>query len=343
MRLKLTIPPAAKIRSWKDLLYEATALREDAGEHGYSGWRSNGRKYCANVKVHNCSGDLQAAIKKLNVSDPEIIETLEEDFGEDAVESLYQEWIESSSEYLHEWFEGAAHDSSNYFDELQEKVESGVSTQHPELESIQDAKTKLALIKSWRDENALFKEALDCADDDSLVWEGRSSGYITWNATEDVERMAWDVEKAAESRYMCFSEALELFRSAEKHHRYNLALIAYLEDWARSMSFQDELDYIVMQRFDEIGGTSCKVDFETHGDLVVTIHDSIEAGNCMSGTVNWIAEHIPGRDSATIRELMAFPTERAILRRLCRMVIRKHETTRPKPQCTNLHIENSAP
>ena len=37
---------------------------------------------------------------------------------------------------------------------------------------------------------------------------------------------------------------------------------------------------------------------------VVTLRDSIAAGNCRVGTQDWVARHFPGRSSATIGELL---------------------------------------
>lgn len=41
-----------------------------------------------------------------------------------------------------------------------------------------------------------------------------------------------------------------------------------------------------------------------HLDLEVTIHDSHSAGNCRSGTDHWRERYLPGRSTATVREIM---------------------------------------
>lgn len=43
---------------------------------------------------------------------------------------------------------------------------------------------------------------------------------------------------------------------------------------------------------------------ETELATVVTSRDSIKAGNCQTGTKEWIAAHAPGRSSMTVRELI---------------------------------------
>lgn len=44
-------------------------------------------------------------------------------------------------------------------------------------------------------------------------------------------------------------------------------------------------------------------------DKVVTTSHSVKAGNCISGTRDWVARHFPGRRSATIRELLVKAAE----------------------------------
>ena len=41
-----------------------------------------------------------------------------------------------------------------------------------------------------------------------------------------------------------------------------------------------------------------------HGEVLVTLADSRRAGNCDSGTQQWVEEHFPNQDSATVRELL---------------------------------------
>lgn len=44
---------------------------------------------------------------------------------------------------------------------------------------------------------------------------------------------------------------------------------------------------------------------EEHPDMTVTIADSEAAGNCTSGSQDFLATYFPGRDSATLKELRA--------------------------------------
>ena len=55
------------------------------------------------------------------------------------------------------------------------------------------------------------------------------------------------------------------------------------------------------------------------GHIVVAVADSLAAGNCATGTEAWIAAHLPGRESATVAEILACgdrsePVMRAVLR-----------------------------
>jgi hypothetical protein len=45
---------------------------------------------------------------------------------------------------------------------------------------------------------------------------------------------------------------------------------------------------------------------EKHGDLEITRGDSLNAGNCTSGTDEFIAEYFKGRDSVKVSELAEY-------------------------------------
>ena len=328
---ELRIPKRAKVRSWSDLLHEAEALERDASNHGYKAFRSNAkRRYCANVKVHS-TGSADRAIAKLGDIDPATLETLQEDFGPGAVESMWNEWIESSAEYLNEWFKGNAHDSLHYLEQFIDKVNDDEPTGHPLIDDMPTKKVKIAAIRAVQAENSLFREAFTAADDgDTIAWEGRSGGYVTWDPVCDVEARAREVAEIAYDTIhsgtpaLSFKEALALFRYVERVHLLNLSLIDYLETWAKRMCFQDELDYLVVQRFDEMGGAFKQTAFDQYGDLEVTIDDSLSAGNCKSGTLAWVSANFPGRSKATIRELLDVEDMKSFVRRLCMFVIRRH-------------------
>ena len=46
-----------------------------------------------------------------------------------------------------------------------------------------------------------------------------------------------------------------------------------------------------------------------YAPVIVTIGDSLAVGNCGSGTRNWIAKHLPGRNAATVAEIVQIPDE----------------------------------
>jgi hypothetical protein len=335
MNLTLEVIKPLPIKSWRALHTAAMAFRDDYDRHGYHGSRSSRRTYSACVKVHNCFADVTKSIEKLNVADPEIEATLRENFGPNEVESYYNEWISDSQDQLVEWFEGTTHASYAYLIEVLREIENGeISTFHG-LSELKGKRAKRVYVKAILAETQLFKEALATVDTDSIAWEGRSSGYVTWNCDRDLGRVALDVEEWAHDAInnnqpaRTFSEALEEFRQIERTHNLNLAILDYVEAWAKSMSFQDELDYLVMQNFDEMGGVAGESlpPLEKYADLEVTVVDSIAAGNCMSGTMNWIRDNIPGRASATIKELLAIDDMKASVRRLCRFVVRRHVST----------------
>lgn len=53
---------------------------------------------------------------------------------------------------------------------------------------------------------------------------------------------------------------------------------------------------------------------EEHGEVVVTIDDSLASGNCRPGTERFLAQNFPGRDSVTVGELMAHLQEYGVKR-----------------------------
>jgi hypothetical protein len=63
---------------------------------------------------------------------------------------------------------------------------------------------------------------------------------------------------------------------------------------------------------------------EAQLDTVITLADSAAAGNCATGTSSWVATHLPGRTSATVREVLqaaAGHAQEALAVRVCRLVI----------------------
>lgn len=67
-------------------------------------------------------------------------------------------------------------------------------------------------------------------------------------------------------------------------------------------------------------------DLAAFGDLQVTLEDSSAAGNCPSGTRDWIARHFPGRESATIREVLAVQDRQSYALRACRKAVERATT-----------------
>lgn len=328
--IKLNVGTKTKIRSWRDLLQAAEELESDCDKHGYGGVR-NGRRYCANVKVRSY-GDSATAIAKLGPIDPEIREELEEEFDSERTETIFYEWLEAEAAYVKDWFKGVAHNSPEWYDKMIAKVLEGGETASGTLEAMTSTKAKIAEIRKWQAEDKLFREAFNAADDgDSIRWEGKSGGYITWDACRDIQSVASEVAYVARNAVngdypgQHFNDALADFRYAERIHLLNLAIIDYLEEWAGRMCFQDELDYMVDQRFEALGGhEKSKGLMERYGDIEVTVADSLAAGNCQSGTMQWIERNLTGRASATIRELLQIDDMQLFVRRLCRFVIRKH-------------------
>jgi hypothetical protein len=331
--LTLNVSSPARIHSWRDLLEAAEALHEDCTDHGYRAFHSSGRRYSANVKVHSW-GDLDKAIGKLGAIPEAATEAIKEHFDDDEIQSIWNFWIEDSAEYLKDWFKGCSHSGAKYYEELIAKIQSGEETNYPAIQELPTKSARIKEAKSWAKEDALFIEALRAADDgDSICWEGRSGGYITWNPRHDVESAADDVIRDCESaldgnRDRDFRDVLADFRDAERTHHLNLALIDYLEAWANRMDFQDELEHRVSEFYSENEDDYAEAEniFEKHADVIVTFADSLACGNCQSGTANWAHTHFPGRSEATVADILAIEDSRPLARRACRMAIRRHQT-----------------
>jgi hypothetical protein len=329
--LTLNVSSPARIHSWRDLLDAATALHEDSTAHQYGAFRSSGRAYCANVKVHSW-GRLEKAIEKLGAIPESAKEAIQEHFDDSEIQEIWNLWIEDASSYLKDWFKGCSHSGPKHYEELIAQIKAGEDTCYPAIRELPTKSARIKEVKSWAKEDALFLEALRAADDgDSIVWEGRSGGYITWDANRNVEYLAdeliCDCENALEgNRDRDFRDVLADFRSAERTHHLNLALIDYLKAWADRMDFQDELEYRVSEFYsdNEDSYTEAESIFETHADLMVTFADSIACGNCQSGTANWAHTHFPGRSQATVAEILAIEDSKPLARRACRKAIQRH-------------------
>jgi len=59
------------------------------------------------------------------------------------------------------------------------------------------------------------------------------------------------------------------------------------------------------------------------GEIVVTLIDSMRAGNCETGTTHWRNKHFPGRDSATIREVLTVEDQKTLVIGACLRAIRR--------------------
>jgi hypothetical protein len=51
--------------------------------------------------------------------------------------------------------------------------------------------------------------------------------------------------------------------------------------------------------------------------------DSLRAGNCAEGTDSWIAQHFPGRESATVAEILAVDTSEEVVRAVKAGILRQ--------------------
>lgn len=69
------------------------------------------------------------------------------------------------------------------------------------------------------------------------------------------------------------------------------------------------------------------MELEGYGKIMVTFEDSLAAGNCRPGTEHFRDKHFPGRDSASVREILAAGEQRKLAINACIHAIRKARRT----------------
>lgn len=330
--LKLTPAPPVRIRGWKDLSDACDSLIEDATSRGYGGMHSR-NPYCANVKVRSY-GNVRDAIDKIDAPiNDSVRECIENQVGENG--EWFYDWLDREREYIqHEWFHGCCHSSLAFWDGQLEQLKTRGETIFPHIREMRSKREQIKALERARDEDEMFREAFDSVDLESLQWEGRQSGYITWDLCYSIESCLEEVISACENHedrdfdyYLNFREALDSFRKAERVHNLNVAVVDYLVSWSSQMDAQEELNHIVQRIYDEDVDEDQKVNhtfFTDNLDVVVTIDDSLAAGNCESGTVVWLGTHFPNRSTATVKEILEVSDSKAASYRACRVAIKKH-------------------
>jgi len=65
--------------------------------------------------------------------------------------------------------------------------------------------------------------------------------------------------------------------------------------------------------------------FKDYMDVVVSLQDSVDAGNCEIGTLNFLNKHFSGKEAVTVRELMPYVLDRGVKRAIEHVVIRQQK------------------
>jgi len=65
-----------------------------------------------------------------------------------------------------------------------------------------------------------------------------------------------------------------------------------------------------------------------YAEVAVTFADSLRAGNCETGTTHWSNKHFPGRETATICEILAIDDEKRLSIAACLQAIRRSRRQR---------------
>lgn len=66
-----------------------------------------------------------------------------------------------------------------------------------------------------------------------------------------------------------------------------------------------------------------KFNLSNYLDVLVNFNDSLMAGNCKAGTENWINQHLDGRTSATVRELLNIGSSDSMVIAACNVAVKR--------------------
>jgi len=92
---------------------------------------------------------------------------------------------------------------------------------------------------------------------------------------------------------------------------------------ARSILGRRENERRISRHLDKLRKRLMSGDAGDLGGTVVTIRDSLAAGNCRAGTMAWVDRHFPGRDHATIDEILEIEDQKILVVAACLRALRR--------------------
>jgi len=130
-----------------------------------------------------------------------------------------------------------------------------------------------------------------------------AGGFLTLSATRIAED-AWEADWLAQGRgYEFWVEHGYIVRAVDGTYVHSFSLKR-----ARAIADERAKAWVEKIRLRELRDTLSSMTREqiatTFGDVPITMHDSIKAGNCSVGTRQWCARWADGRTSGTIRDVL---------------------------------------
>lgn len=320
--------PKAKIGNWKQLLNSATALLEELKTPAYRD--SHGAyNYEAYVKLDRANHradldklvDIATSIQPALSGIPELDTHLADIVGEEWIQTQWDSWIEEQQSYLcDDWIHGINHWVPREWDQLSHQLNQTprITTGITRIDRLRSKEAKLKKIEQFKHNDLLWLNAFELVDQNSTGFYGRSGGHFCFNRTfsySELEQAIKD-KKDLPTGYdpdtsPLFHDTLAQFREAEHKHNSCKALCQQIETMAKQLDFHQHLRFQLEDQFGTllthipIRGTTEPIKrlIDQFGNTVITIKDSIEAGNCQQGTINWIKNNLPGKKSSTIAQL----------------------------------------
>jgi len=150
-----------------------------------------------------------------------------------------------------------------------------------------------------------------------------AGGFLTLSATRIAED-AWEADWLAQGRgYEFWVEHGYIVRAVDGTYVHSFSLKR-----ARAIADERAKAWVEKIRLRELRDTLSSMTREqiatTFGDVPITLHDSIRAGNCSVGTRQWCARWAAGRTSGTVRDVIetGAPLDEHLLRALAVAIAR---------------------
>ena len=279
--------------------------------------------YDVNVKMHGNAPSLEDVLKLLILPETAIT-AVRAEFTETQLGHLWDEWIEEERNYLlNDWICGQTHSQPEYWESVRKKVLAGQATNFPAIDHLRSPGRKLAVIQRYARADSKAIAAFDDVQDAQFA--GRSGGHFVFRARLDLLDESNELISDLENKAINATEAKKRLRDLQQIHHHCCWVRDQVQTMHRRLDFGYQLQsaittFLEHNSFDYTWLSQC---IEEQQDLEVTIEDSIQAGNCRQGTLNWLKTHFPGRTKALIREVLKISDASFAARNACAQAVRR--------------------